>query len=144
MFASSRPNSKHWKMYFCIHHLTSCWQNQSLINLIEERPNKRRLISWKLSWWKKPVLKPADSNKEYLLFCDGSCNTILAILMQYDKQMQQNYVISYTSCKLTIAEQWYPIIEIELMAIIFGLQKFHCYIYCRKIKVYTDHKCLVW
>ena len=43
---------------------------------------------------KKPVLRPADSNKEYLLFCDGSCNAISAILMQYDEQMQQNYVIA--------------------------------------------------
>ena len=93
---------------------------------------------------KKPVLRPADSNKEYLLFCDGSCNAISAILMQYDEQMQQNYVIAYASRKLSKAEQRYPIIEIELMAIIFGLQKFHCYIYCRKIKVYTDHKPLVW
>ena len=74
---------------------------------------------------KKTILRQADPNKEYLLFCDGSSTGISAILMQYDEQTNQNYAVAYGSRKLTKAEQRYPIIEIELMSIIFGLQKYH-------------------
>ena len=93
---------------------------------------------------KKPVLRPPDPSKDYHLFCDGSCTGISAILAQYNEHKQSNYVIAYASRKLTKAEQRYPIIEIELMAIIFGLQKFRHYVHSRKLKVYTDHRPLVW
>ena len=93
---------------------------------------------------KRPILRPPDPNKEYLLYCDGSSTAISSVLMQYDEQIQQNYVIAYGSRKLTKAEQKYPIIEIELMSIIYGLQKYRHLIYLKKVKVFTDHKPLVW
>jgi len=103
---------------------------------------QRAFDQLKLAITKKPVLRPPDPSKDYHLFCDGSCTGISAILAQYNEHKQSNYVIA--SRKLTKAEQRYPIIEIELMAIIFGLQKCRHYVHSRKLKVYTDHRPLVW
>jgi len=98
----------------------------------------------KLAITKKPVLRQPDASKDMEMFCGGSSTGTSAILTQYDEYKQSNYVIAYASRKLTKAEQRYPIIEIELMAIIFGLQKFRHYVHSRKLKVYTDHRPLVW
>jgi len=98
----------------------------------------------KLAITKKPVIRPPDPSKDMEMVCDGSSTGISAILTQFDEHKQSNYVIAYASRKLTKAEQRYPIIEIELMAIIFGLQKFRHYVHSRKLRVYTDHRPLVW
>ena len=83
----------------------------------------------KLAITKKPVLRQPDASKDMEMFCGGSSTGTSAILTQYDEYKQSNYVIAYASRKLTKAEQRYPIIEIELMAIIFGLQKFRHYVH---------------
>ena len=44
---------------------------------------------------------------------------------------------------LTDAEKRYACIEKELLAIVFGVQRFHIYLYGRQFKVLTDHKPLV-
>jgi len=38
----------------------------------------------------------------------------------------------------------YPIIEIELLAIVFAFKKFHRYIYMKEIEVFSDHRVLMW
>ena len=111
--------------------------------LAKSRPDK---LNWgekqqeafdqlKLAITKKPVIRPPDPSKDMEMFCDGSSTGISAILTQIDEHKQSNYVIAYASRKLTKAEQRYPIIEIELMAIIFGLQKFRHYVHSRKLRV---------
>jgi len=53
-------------------------------------------------------------------------------------------VVGYASKKLTPAEKKFAIIEIELLAIVFGLIKFHQYIYGTTAEVWTDHRPLGW
>ncbi|CAC5398223.1 unnamed protein product [Mytilus coruscus] len=79
---------------------------------------------------KTPVLKYFDSKSETTLQCDASEKGLGASLMQ-DSQP-----IAYASRALTKTEQNYAQIEKELLAVVFGMEKFHQYTYGRK--VYMD------
>ena len=48
--------------------------------------------------------------------------------------------VAFASKALTATEQCYADIEWELLAIVFGVEQFHTYVYGRSFKVYTDHK----
>ncbi|VDI25347.1 Hypothetical predicted protein [Mytilus galloprovincialis] len=83
---------------------------------------------------KTPVLKYFDSKSETTLQCDASEKGLGASLMQ-DSQP-----IAYASRALTKTEQNYAQIEKELLAVVFGMEKFHQYTYGRKVYVESDHK----
>ena len=51
--------------------------------------------------------------------------------------------ISYVSRTLTAAERNYSQLDKEAAALIFGIRKFHPYLYGRQFKAYTDHKPLL-
>ena len=51
--------------------------------------------------------------------------------------------VAYASKSLSGAEKRYACIERELLAIVFGTQRFHTYLYGRKFRVITDHLPLV-
>ena len=53
----------------------------------------------------------------------------------------QNYKpIAFASKTLIDEETWYANIERECLSVVFGLERFHTYIYGRHITVYKDHK----
>ena len=54
--------------------------------------------------------------------------------------MQDGKPVAFASKALTATEQGYANIEQELLAIIFGVEQFHTYVYGHSFKVYTDHK----
>ena len=80
------------------------------------------------------VLSFYDPNKELLLECDASDYGLGIVLMQEDKP------IAFASRSLSPSERNYAQIEKEMLAIIFGLDKFHHYVYGRTLVVTTDHK----
>ena len=51
--------------------------------------------------------------------------------------------ISYASRTLSPAEKNYSQLDKEAAAIMFGVRKFHTYLYRRRFKIYTDHKPLL-
>ncbi|CAC5386471.1 unnamed protein product [Mytilus coruscus] len=51
--------------------------------------------------------------------------------------------IAYTSRTLTSAEKNYSVLEKESLAIIFGIKKFHQYLYGHPVTIITDHKLLI-
>ena len=51
--------------------------------------------------------------------------------------------IAYVSRTLTLSEKNYTQVEIEALAIVFGVRKFHQYIYGRRFTLVTDHNPLL-
>ena len=82
----------------------------------------------------KPVLKFFDSSKPVKLQVDVSKSGLGACLMQ------DGHPVAYASRSLTSAEENYAQIEKELLAVVFGCERFHCYVYGRSVQVDSDHK----
>ena len=81
-----------------------------------------------------PVLKYFDPSVEAVLQCDASRHGLGACLMQNGQP------VAYASRSQTETECNYVQMEKELLAIVFGVEKFESYLYGRKFKVETDHK----
>ena len=79
-------------------------------------------------------LKYYDRNKLVTLQCDTSLKGLGACIIQDGKP------IAFTSKGLTDTETRYANIKRELLAIVFGCEKFHTYLYGRSFMVETDHK----
>ena len=56
---------------------------------------------------------------------------------------QQGKIISYASRALTDVEQRYSQTDREFLAIVYGVEHFHLYLFGSKFTVTTDHKSLV-
>ena len=81
-----------------------------------------------------PVLGYYDPSKLLCLSVDASSNGLGAVLLQGEKPL------AYASRALTPTQQRYAQIEKETLANVYGVQKFHQYIYGRTTDVETDHK----
>ena len=68
------------------------------------------------------------------LSVDASSKGLGTVLLQDQKP------VAYASRALTTVQQGYSQIEKELLAIVYGCQKFHQYIYGREVEVETDHR----
>ena len=85
-----------------------------------------------------PVLKYFDVNKDVTIQCDASQNGLGACLFS------RGEIASYASKSMTMTEAQYSRIEKELLAICFGLKRFHTYVYGHhRLTVETDHKPLI-
>ncbi|XP_057380138.1 uncharacterized protein K02A2.6-like [Daphnia carinata] len=93
--------------------------------------------SIKSSVSKLPVLRLFDSSLPVVLSVDASPIGVGAVLMQ------RGQPIEFASRTLTDTQQRYAQIEKELLAVQFGLQHFHQYVYGQTVSVETDHKPLI-
>lgn len=84
-----------------------------------------------------PILAFYDSNKPLTLENDASEYGLGSVLKQDDKP------IAFASRTLTDTERNYAQIEKEMLAVTFGLEKFHHYTFGRQTTVVTDHNPLV-
>ena len=84
-----------------------------------------------------PVLSYYDPVKELTLENDASEYGLGTALMQEGKP------IAFASRALSSAERNYAQIEKEMLAILYGLNKFHHFTFGRSVRVVTDHKPLV-
>ena len=83
-----------------------------------------------------------DPAKEVILCCDASAygiGVVLAHRMSNDSEQP----IGFVSRTLTAAEKNYSQIEKEALSCIFGINKFHTYLYGHKFTLITDHKPLL-
>lgn len=93
------------------------------------------------------ALKDAVSEDATLVYFDTSATPTLetdaSIKGLGVTLLQQGKPIAYASKTLTDAETRYACIERELLAIVYGVERFHTYLYGQKFLVKTDHKPLV-
>ena len=82
-----------------------------------------------------------DETKLLILATDASQRGIDAVLMQ--KQNGEERPIAHASKTLSSTQQRYSQIEREALSIIYGVKKFHQYLYGRKFMLITNHKPLV-
>ena len=110
-------------------------------------PQQQAFDALKAALMSRPVLHPPDRTKPYWLAADASRCSISAILMQpSDNEGAPPVVVAYASRKLLDRETRYPIIELELLSIIWALQKFKHFLYgaTQKTRVFSDHKPISW
>ena len=91
----------------------------------------------KLILSRQPVLKFFDPAKSVKLQVDVSKSGLGACLLH------DGHPISYASRSWSSAEVNYAQIEKGLVAVVFGFEKFYCYVYGNPIDVDSDHKPLV-
>ncbi|PIK48383.1 hypothetical protein BSL78_14743 [Apostichopus japonicus] len=83
---------------------------------------------------KAPVLRYFDIDKPVKISVDASQKGLGAVLLQ------EEHPVAYASRSLTPTQQGYAQIEKEMLAIVYGCEKFHQYIYGKEVLVESDHK----
>lgn len=81
-----------------------------------------------------PTLKFFDVNKPVTLSVDSSSEGIGAVILQEGRP------VAYGSRALNDCQRRYAQIEKELLAIVYGCEKFHQYVYGKEITIESDHK----
>ena len=81
-----------------------------------------------------------DKQKETLVTVDASPVGVSAILSQTTKGMNDEKIVAYASRALTDVEKRYSQTEKEALAIIYGVEDFHLYLYGQESVLVTDHR----
>ena len=87
-----------------------------------------------------PVIQPPKWGAPFEIMCGVSDYAIRAILGQRIDKLP--HVIYYTSRTLNNAQLNYSTTEKELLAVIFGLDKFRSYLLGSKVIIYSNHAAL--
>ena len=97
----------------------------------------------KIALVQAPVTAYFDPDKHTEISVDASPVGLGAILAQTDPATGSKHVVAYASRSLTPVEQRYSQTEREALAVIWGCEYFHLYIYGKPVTVITDHKPLL-
>ena len=126
---------------------------------LSERTDRLRKLLKKNEPWKWGPEQETDFNRIKQMLTEGPClghyakdndnmvttdasKTSLGITL-WQKQDDGNIKpIAYGSRYLNDTEKNYSIGELELLAVVWGLEKFRFYLYGKKIYLYTDHQAL--
>ena len=89
----------------------------------------------------EPAMRQPDFNHEFIVHSDGSKTAIGGILSQTINGI--TYIIEYASRLLKGAEKNYGISDLEALAVVFLVKKWHRYLYGRHFSIFSDHKSLL-
>ena len=81
-----------------------------------------------------------DTHKDAYITVDASPVELSAILSQRSPGKEDDKVVCYASRALTKVEQRYSQTEREALAIVWGVEHFHMFIYGKEFTLITDHK----
>lgn len=84
-----------------------------------------------------------DTNRELVLTCDASPHGFRAVLAHRMEDGSERR-IKYASHMLTVAEQNNAQVDMEALAIVYGVKRFHRYLYGQRFTICSDHKPLIY
>jgi hypothetical protein len=88
------------------------------------------------------VLAYPDFTTPFTLTTDASRVSVAAVVSQVQTGVDRP--INYASRQLNRAEQNYSASELEILAVIWSLRQFRCYLYGRHFTIRTDHAALTY
>lgn len=113
-----------------------------MLNIFEWTANHTKewdLVNRALS--EQPVLAIFDPNRDTKLSSDASQDGIGSALLQRHGDGWKP--VAYASQVLTSVQKRYSQIEKEAMAVVYGCEKFHHFVYGHKLLLETDHRPLI-
>lgn len=110
---------------------------KSKSEFVWEKPQQEAFHKVKELIMHAPTLKLFDPDLDITLTVDASSHSLGAVLLQH------NGPVEYAAKSLSDTQRRYAQIEKELLAVLFACQRFHSYVYGRKLVIETDHKPLL-
>ena len=102
-----------------------------------DKPQKDSFDRLKQVLSSTPVLKFYNLQEDVTISVDPSSKGLGAVLLQNQQP------VAFASRALTETQSRYAQIEREMLAVLYGCEKFHHYIYGRTVTIETDHKPLL-
>jgi transposase InsO family protein len=92
-----------------------------------------------------PPLFHVDESLPFYIATDASSSGIAAVLYQaHGEGSRLRRIIACQARTLHGGERNYSATKRELLAVIFSLQKFHCWVWGRPFTIFTDHRALIY
>jgi len=88
------------------------------------------------------LLEHFDDSKQLILACDASSYGVGAVLSHINGDKPERPV-AYAARSLSATERKYSQLDREALAIMFGVSKFHQYLYGRYFLIYSDYQPLM-
>jgi hypothetical protein len=88
-----------------------------------------------------PILTYPNWDRPFMLFTDASTFALGAVLSQKDTEGNE-HVVAYASRSLLPAEKNYFATELECLAVVWAIEKFHQYLHGSRFTLITDHSAL--
>jgi hypothetical protein len=107
-------------------------------NVVWEESHERAFNVLKRAISSQPILKLPKVQEQFIIQTDASNRGLGAVLLQEWDGVR--HPVAYASRKLLPREMNYPIIERECLSIVWGIQKFHNYLYGQSFILETDHQ----
>ena len=120
--------------------LTNLLKKQQPFNWDDNVENAFVLL--KDSLVKSPILCYPDFTKPFTLLCDASGIGLGIVLTQVTDSGERT--IAYASRQLRKHEKNYAVIELEALAIVWGVKTFRHYLYGNRFTAISDHNPLRW
>ena len=89
----------------------------------------------------QPCLAHYNGNKDNIVTTDAS-NTGLGIALWQRQNNNELKPIAFASRYLNDAEKKYSVGELELLAVVWGLERFRFHLYGKQVQLFSDHQAL--
>lgn len=118
--------------------LTDCLRKAQPNKIVWGDSQEESFQSLKKAFLSQPILKLVCIDKPFVLRTDASDVGVSAVILQEHSGIL--HPVCFGSRKLCDRECRYSISERECLAVVWGTQKFHKYLYGRHFVLETDHK----